>query len=92
MSMPQRARPRVPPGRLPHRVAADAWSGPWRWSRRREFLPAASYDARWPDEAPAGLAPEPPLWLMASTGSTLLAAAGRQPLAPARTYLAGAAV
>src|SRR6059058_2004133 len=29
---------------------------------------------------------------MASTGSTLLAAAGRQPLAPARTYLAGAAV
>src|SRR6516162_7767073 len=48
---------------------------------------------RGPDEAPAGLAPEPPPWLMASTRSTpLLAAARRRPLAPVRTYLAGAAV
>src|SRR5215470_10300339 len=28
------------------------------------------YDAVSPDEAPAGLAPEPPPWLMASTGRT----------------------
>jgi Sodium/hydrogen exchanger family len=28
------------------------------------------YDACWPDEAPAGRPPEPPPWLMASTGST----------------------
>src|SRR5215469_11739569 len=44
----------------------------------------------WPDEAPAGMAPEPPPWLMASTRST----PSWQPpaLASARTYLAGAAV
>ena len=28
------------------------------------------YDVAQPDEAPAGFLPEPPLWLMASTGST----------------------
>src|SRR5690348_10830495 len=27
------------------------------------------YDAIWPDEAPAGWPPEPPPWLMASTGN-----------------------
>jgi hypothetical protein len=45
-----------------------------------------------PDEAPAGLLrPEPPPWLMASTRST---PSWQQPpeVAPARTYLAGAAM
>jgi hypothetical protein len=31
--------------------------------------PTAGYDAIWPDEAPAAMPPEPPLWLMASTRS-----------------------
>src|SRR6266568_6097936 len=46
------------------------------------------YDAIWPDEAPAGWPPEPPPWLMASTGSR---PSWQSPvLAAVRTYLAGA--
>jgi hypothetical protein len=35
-----------------------------------DLVPVGGYAARWPDEAPVGLVPEPPLWLMASTGRT----------------------